>query len=508
MTHDLKLFVSFSSRDQNAVRMLFSSLTVQHVDVWDYSREGEKLPLAQPVEESLAEKIRLCDYFLAVVSASSTDALLGRYTEFEVQSAIGAGLLERCRLLPILLVTSPPAEWRGAYKGLEGLLRVELNPADQRQFDDAIRRICEYLSVPYVPPILNDPRVFFSRRFQQEMNSQKVTPAEYVDLMNIIIGSAEKVAQNQWEEAGRLISLFLTLAAFKLPGVRFYYPQIIKGVCELQAGRFETAERTFAQATEHPMHDENSFGGLGHAYFYQHRYDEALAAFRKALDLQPADKSIEFNIMGALLHAAAHVGGVNLPDTLDRAELPPEDRIKVDKMKGIALIGRGEYEDAVEVFELIANRAQLDAASAIYYARALEACGRVNDAIALLRSEATRQDDLNLYHHLADAYLRVGIIREGLRVYKDRLCRPGCRTRQYLVEYARILNAVDGVMNGVKMREVCGQVLDQKIFGDSPPTAEDFYYMGFANYLLGNHELARYDYERSGRLFKYYNKFG
>lgn len=31
--------------------------------------------------------------------------------------------------------------------------------------------------------------------------------------------------------------------------------------------------------------------------------------------------------------------------------------------------------------------------------------------------------------------------------------------------------------------------------------------MGFANYLLGNHELARYDYERSGRLFSYYNEF-
>jgi Flp pilus assembly protein TadD len=74
--------------------------------------------------------------------------------------------------------------------------------------------------------------------------------------------------------------LFLTLSAFKLPGVSFYYPQIIKGVCELQAGHFETAERTFAQATEHPLHDENSFSGLGHAYFYQHRCDEAIAAFR------------------------------------------------------------------------------------------------------------------------------------------------------------------------------------------------------------------------------------
>lgn len=487
--------------------MLFSSLAVQHVDVWDYSREGEQLTLARPIEESLAGKIGHCDYFLAIVSASSTDALLGCCTDFEVQSAIGAGLSKRGRLLPLLLVTSPPAEWRGAYKGLEGLLHVKLNPSDQRQFDVAVRRICEYLSVPYVPPILNDPRVFFSRRFQQEMNSQKVTPAEYVDLMNIITDCAEKVAQNKWEEAGKLISLFLTLTDVKVPGVSFYYPQIIKGVCELQAGNFESAKRTFAQATEHPLRDENSFGGLGHAYFYQHRYDEAIAAFRKALDLQPADKSIEFNIVGALLHAVTPVGEVTLPNTLDLAELSPENRVKFEKMKGIALIVRGEYEDAVEVFSLMASRAPLDAASAIYYCRALEACGQLNAAIAILRREAERQDDLNLYHHLADAYLRAGMSRESLHVYEDRLCRHGCWTRQYLVDYARILNAIGGVRNRVKMLEVCQKVLDPKNFCASLPTAEDFYYMGFANYLLGNHELAHYDYERSGRIFEYYDEF-
>lgn len=507
MTRELKLFVSFSSRDQDAVRMLFSSLAVQRVDVWDYSREGEGLPLARLVEESLAEKIRLCDYFLAVVSASSTDEVFGRYTGFEVLSALEAGLLQRHRLLPILLTTSPPAEWRSPYKELEGLLRVELNPASQKQLDDAVRRICHYLSVPYVPPILNDPRVFFSGRFQQEMSGQKMTPADYVDLMNIIIGCAEKVAEGAWEDAGGLIALFLTLSAYKAPGTRFYYPHIIKGVCELQSGHFEAAERTFAQAAEHPLRDENSFGGLGHAYFYQRRYDEALAAFRKALELRPADKSIQFNIVGTLLHANAPASAPGLLDTFARAELSPEELVKVNKMKGIAHIERGEYEEAVKIFESIDGRAQLDDAAAIYYARALESCGRALEAIALLRREATRLDDLNLYHHLAAAYLKAGMIREGLRVYEDRLCRPGCRTRQYLVEHARVLRTVGGIMNLEKMREVCRQVLDPKSCGDSPLAAQDFYYMGFANYLLGNYPLARYDYERSGRLFQYYDSF-
>jgi hypothetical protein len=75
------------------------------------------------------------------------------------------------------------------------------------------------------------------------------------------------------------------------------------------------------------------------------------------------------------------------------------------------------------------------------------------------------------------------------------------------VEHARILKAVGGATNLAKMREVCTQVLDSMIFGDSPLTTHDFYYMGFANYLLGNYEFANYDYERSGGLFKYYNGF-
>jgi len=504
MTRGLKLFVSFSSRDQNAVRMLFSALALQHIDVWDYSREGEKLALGRPIEESLAEKIALCDYFFAVVSANSADPNLGRYPDFEVHCALENGLADRRRLLPLLLLTNPPNEWSGSYKRIEGLLCVKFNPSEQEKFDDAVRRICDYLSMPYVPPILNDPRVFFSRRFQQELNSQELSTADYWELMKIIIGSAERVAENSWDEAGKLISLFLELSKFKVPQTRFYYPHIIKGVCELQAGSYKSAELTFAHATEHPLHDETSFGGLGHAYFYQDRYDEALAAFRKALELKPSDKTIEFNILGALVHAAAPFGEATVPETFDDPQLSPEDHIRVGKLRGIALIARGEYEDAVNTFELMATRAPMDAASAIYYSRALEACGRVNEAIAILHREATRQDDLNTYHHLADAYLRAKMIPEALHIYENKLCVPGCWTRQYLVEYARVLSAVGGAKNCATMREVCTQVLDEENFGDSPTTPKDFYYMGFANYLLGNHELARYDYKRCGRLFEYY----
>ena len=72
-----------------------------------------------------------------------------------------------------------------------------------------------------------------------------------------------------------------------------------------------------------------------------------------------------------------------------------------------------------------------------------------------------------------------------------------------MVEYARILNAAGDKR---MLRDVCEMVLSRKYF-KNPRTNEDFYYDGFANYLLGNHERARYDYERcSGFIEKYYDE--
>lgn len=498
-----KLFISYSSRDEAAVQMLFFALRLQRVGVWDYTREGERLPLGRFVTESLADKIGLCDYFLAVVSANSTDEDSGRHTEFEVRCAVEGGLLGRRRLLPVLLAENPPPSWRGAYAGLTGLLRVQLDCSDQKRFDDAVRNICEYLAVDYVPPVLGDPRVFFSRRVREEMAGQKLSTADYMELMDVVVGCAEKVMGNEWEEAGRLISLFLTLSAFKLPGVSFYYPQIVKGVCELQAGSFEAAEQTFAQAARHSARDENAFGGLGQAYFYRGRYDEALAAFRKSFELKPTDKRTKFNLEVTRLHAGATDGAAAAASDLECAELSPGDRVKVEKLKGIALLRQDKFREAAEVFGRMADRQELDEAAVIYYYRALESCGRRDKALWLLNHEAARRGDMNIYHHLADAYLKADMVYEALRVYKDKLSYHGC-PRKYLIEHARILKSVGGAENRAKAGKLCGEVLGR---ADAPLTAEDFYYAGFANYLLGDYSCARYDYERSGRLYEYYDQF-
>jgi tetratricopeptide (TPR) repeat protein len=222
--------------------------------------------------------------------------------------------------------------------------------------------------------------------------------------------------------------------------------------------------------------------------------------------LQSADESIKFNIETTLLHAGGSDSAVAAADDMARAELTPGDQARVDKLKGIALLRQGRYREAVGIFARIADRGQLDAAAVIYYYRALRSCGRTDEALSLLRREAMLRDDANIYHHLADAYLKAEMIYEALGVYENALSRPGC-PRKYMVDHARILKILGGAANRAKVRELCNKVLDPAGFSAAPLTAEDFYYSGFANYLLGDHPRARYDYERSGKLYEYYDQF-
>ncbi len=507
MSESPKLFVSFSSKDQKEVRELFSNLRTQNIHVWDYSKYGEELPLAQRVDAALAERIDSCEYFIAVVSANSTDENVGRYTHFEVQYAINSGMLQHHRILPILIATNPPEKWRGAYKALESIQRIEINPDNHNNYEGAIRRICDYLNMPYILFYLGDSRVFFSQNFLHEMESLDLSNAAYSERIQIMNCCAERVLNGEWAEAKRLVSLFLALCSYENPERQFYYPQIIKGVCELQLEEFSDAEQTFLQATTHPVHDENSFGGLGHTYFCQQRYDEALLAYRKALELHPEDKDIEFNILSVLIHKGKLIKDETLLDHFDLSGLVLEDYTKVVKVRGIINLQMGKYEAALNNFKSMADKGLLDAASTIYYYRTLEVSGQVNEAIELLRSEAGRLDDINLYHHLADVYWKAGRIDEALEVYRSKLCRPENRTRQYLIDYARILNKVGDSKVKKKVRKVCKQVLDRTNFSNATLTNKDFYYMGFANYLLGNYERAQYDYERSSGYFsKYYDE--
>ena len=70
-----------------------------------------------------------------------------------------------------------------------------------------------------------------------------------------------------------------------------------------------------------------------------------------------------------------------------------------------------------------------------------------------------------------------------------------------LVNYARALKKT----GNTKFKEICISVLNKGSAGN-PETFEDYYWNGFANYLIGNIERANYDFDRSQNYDLYYSE--
>jgi hypothetical protein len=88
-------------------------------------------------------------------------------------------------------------------------------------------------------------------------------------------------------------------------------------------------------------------------------------------------------------------------------------------------------------------------------------------------------------HHLASLLWDAGRRGESLQVFAS-LMQPGFRRRRYAIGYARRLR-----LGGLRadMAGVCRQVLDTSVFG-LPQSAEEFWFCGFAHFLLGEKQLA------------------
>lgn len=491
-----RLFISFSSRDREFVRRLFYSLKSQGADVWDYTRRGDEIGPGKSIPAVLCEQVDASDYYLILVSRNSTDPTIGRFVQLELEHALSRGMLSQGRIIPVVLLDRPPRCWGGPFKQLESTMHLDLVPADERQYDDLIVRICRLVSLPYSPPFLGDLRLPFVQRFRDEMRELITTPALYEELAVAVDEFARRFAAREWVEAEETVGYLLSAARYRLPGTELYFPLIARAVCRLQLGRFGEAEELLTAATRHPRRDENSYGALGQVYFRQRRYEEALRAFETALELCPPDERLElqFDILGTRIQLGQAPKGAEVLAGFDRAKLDPGELAEVEKMEGIVKYKQGKLNEALVVFDRLRASGRDDAAAAVYGFLCLSESGRRAEALERLRADARRLDDTVLYHHLAGFCLGIGRHEEGLGIYREILCSPARRTRQFFVEYARALTTLG---HRREAEQACRQVLSSGQFR-TPVSAEDFFYDGFANFLLGNRERAQYDYERSG----------
>jgi tetratricopeptide (TPR) repeat protein len=505
-----EVFISFSSKDR-PVGKLFSALRVQNVKCWDYSAKGQELPLGQPLGACLKSKIDSCDYFIAVISPNSIDPEFGDDAMLEVRYAIASGKKTRNRLLPLLL--NNPSQWRDVYPEFRQDHTVwdVFDFENESSFENTMRRICEWLSVPYVPSSLRHPHAFFSNLLLAEIEGQEMQKADFVTLILQSDEFGRHMLNEEWSEALESTGLLISLAKRVVPPVSLHFPLVMRGFCELQLKQYATAEETFLQATTNQDLGSNpmlglGYAGLGHTYASLQRFDESLTAFQKAVEFA-ADDYLHFTHQAAILSAGGKTVDQSVFHLFDDATLSPAERLKLITLKGALHYKNREYGQAITVFRDL-RLEELDESATIFYSLALRENGEVANAIHILSSVAERTKSVSLYHYLADTYWNAGESMRALRVYEAHLClveTPSDYARQLLVEYARMLRTIEGDRS-IEARGACERAVDLKVLPLTHSKA-DFFYLGFAHYLLGKKETARYFFENSlGFSADYYDQ--
>lgn len=548
-----KLFISYSSKDRAEVSKLISALKNQKIDAWDYSRPGQDLPLARKVKDSLREEIDSREYFIAVISPNSLDRQTGQYPRFEVRYAIESGKLERYQFLPIFINAPGKKSWCRLYPEIKEFKYVEVDFSNEKKLENLTREICEWTVADYTPSPLLDNLIFFAQKFREEFkkfllsNKEQNTPLspdEVTHLSGLMIECAEftiagekaKMQEKRkklWEKAAKSASNFHDELKKIRPDTQFYYPIIIKGALELKLEQYENAEKTYLEATTDPASLNNSlfwlgYAGLGHVYLSLERYDDSILAFEQALAFGEADdadiRDEDFDVIKIFLLSAVlksetddlSEGILNKYDfeailnKFDRSQLSPEENLDFFRLQGEFYYKTGNFAFAAKAFQKL-GKDNLDKNSAIYYSLALSGTGKDSKAVVILEDSARKLKSAELYYFLSVFYFQVRDIEKGLKVYEDVLCNPdpdyrNFWSREHFICYALAMKAIDKDKYIEKIHAICEKVLDPKFFS-FPVTGDEYYYNGFANYLLGRFARAEYDFERSGQSYdNYYDK--
>ena len=476
------------------------------IEIWDYSREEDQIPAAVPVRRGLSEEMRRVDTVIVLVSAASA-APQSQYTQYEVEDALAAGV----RIVPVHLSDSPATVLSEPFAKLASLdLRYVSLSSTSPGYERGASDLLSALGVRFKPRIVAHQRLPLFERFEGELASASlaVPNSVFTDLGILAQVFAERYAVADWRGALVRVTRFCDRLIDRWPAVDFYYPWIAKGVCELHLEDFQTAERTFAGLLSHVLCDENAYVGRGHALVGQQQYRRALDDYVTGAAIARrhgrADTEIEVNRVTTLLEL-----GETLPETILTPRLDSvleDDRCKVRLLRGIVLSRAGRLLEArKELGAVIRQAPALRQIAVSHLADVLLAMADPRGAADAI-ADGLRSTDhgsalwLPLNHRLAAIYTEAGLFERALPIYRDVLCVEGSWTRQYVTEYARLLQVLG---RSAEAAAACRSVIDANPFG-IPTTAHDHYYFGLALYLLGRPDAAKVSFELSGRRYPEY----
>ncbi|MCK4677385.1 MAG: tetratricopeptide repeat protein [Bacteroidales bacterium] len=505
------LFISFSSRDIPHVREMMAAMDLQGIDFWDYSHDLQKIEVGNDIPKELKKEIDRCDKMVVIISNSSIDPDIGKYCRFEIEYARTKKFDKKNKFIPVILLPIELKNLSFPYDIFTDILHLDYKPSSPKGIVDFTQKICQRLDKTYIPPVEAHPNLPFWKFFRKEVEHMAHSNAEHISLMRVLGEFLEFFKTNDFEEALFLITYFIQSAKYKLPGYPLFYPQIVKALCETKLEKFDDAMKSFHEAGKVDPNNQDVIGGMGIVYYKLEEYSKAKECFQKIIKLFPYDHTnARINLLTTKMSLNEPVSDkekeflfhVNL-------EAYPEDlQLAVLKSRSRYLYMSGSFLELNNLCKQILKKEMYDTTTVIFYYISLHELGFEKDALCFLEKqinnpgEKVRLNRMELYSQLADYYTKAESFIRAINIFENHLLKNDETNRRHMIRFARLLIHTE---NFGKAKIVCEQILTDKPF-NLPKSNEDFYYDGFANYLLGRYERAKYDYERSGNYDTYYSK--
>ena len=503
-----KIFVSFSRMDLKYVRCIFDRLKAQPVEIWDYSLEEQDIRGGENIFDCLKKQIDSSNVIIPLITCNSMSS---KYTAEEVRYVLSIYLNNNKKIIPIADISSTsPDNWLEPYNKLSELKYYKINFNSRANLEECIFQICRDIGVKYLPLSHSDPKLPFMDKFYFEIENKCSQRTEkeigiYSRLMNIAGEFQLTYQSGDYSNALLRINYLIATCEYEYSDKKFYYPYIVRAVCLISLGNLFEANQTLQELLNHHMIDENVYGALGYIKQQNGNFKEAYFLYKEALHRDPDDPAAQAGVLINALKSGISVDVKQFCNNIDENIIEnKEDRIKIMALKATALASSGYPMEAVELFKLIISKNIVEASVIINYANTLIDLNKHSEAVTLLEKFYDQNNnDAKYLHTLASLCFALHDFSKSKKYFIE-LVAKNSANRQYRIDAAQVFLKTG---DRDKAKEIVKSIFNRNVFKYAS-TENDFFYDGFANYLLENYERAEYDFERSGfDKSKYYNNF-
>ena len=400
--------------------------------------------------------------------------------------------------------------WEEPFNRLRSLRYYEVDFSSKKDMEAAIYRICLDMDIPYMPLPVEDSRLPFMQKFEDELAREVPAHSERTNsihcrLHHALINFTVSFESGDYRQAANAMGFFISTCEYEFPKKKFYYSYIVKAVCLMSMGDWAEAQEILFALLRHEGVDENAFGALGYIKQHQGCYEEAASFYMEALrrdskDPAAASGVLINNVLCGNLQAIEEYLAIMENGA---SEQPVRDRIKIDKVKAHALAAIGRSLEAGAIWLRLVAEGAAEPADAINLSRVLVDLNRHEDGIRILETFHTNYpESLELLHQLATLYWLVGRQKDAVHHFES-LIEKSPNNFQYRYDHLYSL-----WKSGQK--EPACTAAQQFLHIGLPNGTDDFFRIGFANWVLGHEERSLYDFERSGKpeseFYRYFVK--